>query len=82
MIHAYLVRTDREDEGEYGLVDGNNCLRSVNQHGPNYIIQMNAINEAAKLNITVSLILRDSGNFPSPFFWTKNECVQSVSNLL
>lgn len=55
MIHAYLMKTDEEDEGEYEDMDKNNRIVNILNHGPNFQAQMFLINEMAKLNITVSI---------------------------
>lgn len=43
MIHAYLIKTNREDKG-----------RGVDYHGDNFKAKMNEINCSTGLNITVN----------------------------
>lgn len=58
MIHAYLIEISEEDEGEHGSLDENNRQVMLGNHGPNFFMKLDVINKAAKLNITVSLILK------------------------
>lgn len=72
MIHAYLIKTNDEDEDDdYGYIDENGELRNIFNHGPNFQAQMFAINEMAKLNITVSTTVSDFVYCFGSFFYVQ-----------